>query len=94
MKNLQNLLLAIGLLLLQTNQAQNITQTIRGSVSDKQAQFFLPGASVILLNQESPKGAVTDANGKFRISEVKPGKYDIKVKWWYRQIRKTKLIMN
>jgi hypothetical protein len=73
------LLLLLAVLSFQNSIAQNATQTIRGSVLDKQAQYNLPGANVILLNTEPVKGTSTDANGKFKIIDVKPGRYDIKV---------------
>lgn len=65
----------------QNSSAQNATQTIRGIVLDKQAQFNLPGVNVILLNTNPLKGTNTDANGKFKMTDVKPGRYDIKVSW-------------
>lgn len=58
--------------------AQN-TQTIKGIIIDKQSQFNLPGANVVVLNSDPIKGASTDANGKFKISDVLPGRYDLKI---------------
>jgi len=59
--------------------AQTSTQTIRGQVIDKQSQSPLPGATVILVGTTPPAGASTDAEGRFRITEVSPGRYDIKI---------------
>lgn len=59
--------------------SQNATQTIRGTVSDKASQFNIPGANVVILNSNPPLGASTDADGKFKITEVKPGRYDLKI---------------
>lgn len=61
--------------------AQNATQTIRGTVLDKQAQFNLPGVNVTVLNSNPLKGGSTDANGKFKITDVTPGRYDIKISY-------------
>jgi hypothetical protein len=68
-------------------KGQNATQTIRGTVIDKQAQMNLPGANVILVNTNPPQGATSDANGKFKITGVAPGRYDVKITFiGYREI--------
>ena len=63
---------------LDSINAQN-TQIIRGVIFDKQSQFNLPGANVLILNSEPIKGATSDANGKFKINNVLPGRYDLKI---------------
>ncbi|MFL5753088.1 MAG: TonB-dependent receptor [Bacteroidia bacterium] len=59
--------------------AQELTQTIRGTVVDKQTQSTLPGANVIVLNSDPFKGASSDENGKFRIEQVPIGRWQIKI---------------
>ncbi len=59
--------------------AQNNSQTVKGTVIDKQAQIGLPGVNIVLLNTEPLKASTTDANGKFKIADVTPGRYDIKI---------------
>lgn len=59
--------------------AQSPTQTIKGSVIDKQSQISIPGANVIILGTNPLKGANTDMDGHFRITGVEPGRYDLKV---------------
>jgi hypothetical protein len=59
--------------------SQESTQTLRGVVTDKQSQSTLPGATVVLSGIDPPLGATTDAEGKFRITGVAPGRYDLKV---------------
>lgn len=44
----------------QTISAQNLTQTIRGSVVDKVSLAPLPGAIIILVNSDPRKGATTE----------------------------------
>lgn len=68
-----SILFAIGQI-----QAQNSTQNIRGTVLDKQSQTSLPGVNVIILNSNPLKGVLTDENGKFKITDLAPGRYDIK----------------
>lgn len=70
-------------------QAQNAapTQNIRGTVIDKQSQMQIPGANVILIGSDPIKGAVSDADGRFKITEVKVGRYDLKVSYMgYKEI--------
>ncbi|MDX2174679.1 MAG: TonB-dependent receptor [Bacteroidota bacterium] len=59
--------------------SQNNTQTIKGTIIDKQAQIGLPGVNIVILNTNPLKAITTDANGKFKITDVNPGRYDIKI---------------
>ncbi len=58
--------------------AQEPTQTIRGTVLDKQTQSTLPGCIVQVLGVEG-KNAISDDNGKFRIEKVPIGRQQIKI---------------
>jgi len=80
MKSHFTLRLLMALLLQQMfGLAQNPTQTIRGTVIDKESQSTLPGASVIIIGTNPAKGTATDMDGKFKIVEVAPGRYDLKI---------------
>lgn len=59
--------------------AQDITQVIRGTVVDNDSRIPLPGATVILLDTDPVIGTTTNAEGRFRIEDVKVGRYDIQV---------------
>lgn len=59
--------------------AQELEQTIRGTVIDKQTLGTLPGAIVTLLHSEPQKVAMTDENGKFRLEHISIGRWQIKV---------------
>jgi len=59
--------------------AQDLLQTIRGTVVDKQTQGPLPGAVVVILNSDPVKAASSDENGKFRIDNVPIGRWQIKI---------------
>lgn len=58
-----------------------ITQTIRGTVLEKETQQSIPGANVVVITDTTDglKGAATDLDGNFRISNVKIGKQTVKV---------------
>ncbi|MCH2234802.1 MAG: TonB-dependent receptor [Crocinitomicaceae bacterium] len=58
--------------------AQN-TQTIRGTVKDKETFQPIIGAKVILLNSDPIKGSVTDIDGKFRLEGVPVGRQAIQI---------------
>ncbi len=81
MKNRYSIVFSVIALIMSFTftKAQSNTQTIRGVVLDKQAQFNLPSVNVVILNSNPLKGATTDANGKFKITDVMPGRYDLKV---------------
>jgi hypothetical protein len=64
-------------LILGLISAQEITQTIRGTILDKQTQSPLPGCIVQVLGIEG-KFAISDENGKFRIEGVPIGRRQIK----------------
>lgn len=55
------------------------TQTLRGSIVDKQVQQILPGATVIVLNTDPLLGASTDEKGNFRIDKIPVGTYNLQV---------------
>lgn len=88
MKN--TFILFLMLLLSINTQAQKNEaplQDIRGVVLDKQSQSTLPGANAILVGSDPVKGAVSDMDGRFKITDVKPGRYDIKISYMgYKEI--------
>lgn len=53
--------------------SQNLTQTIRGRVIDKQSETPLPGVNVITLG-EPVLGAITDENGYYKLENVPVGR--------------------
>lgn len=59
--------------------SQTITQTIRGSVIDKDSKTPLPFASVILLNSSPNIGTSTDTLGNFSLSNIPIGRQSIQI---------------
>lgn len=76
----QKLSLAILFIAIFTGQisGQTLTQTMRGVVVDADNQQPLIGAKLIL-NVEPQKGAMTDAEGLFRIEKVPIGRVSLQV---------------
>lgn len=60
-------------------RAQEKTQTIRGTVIDKDGKYTLPGATVVVLNTDPLLGTTTDASGSFRLEKVPIGRRSIAV---------------
>ncbi len=62
--------------------AQNNTQTIKGTVTDKQSQVAMNGATVKVWNETTEKSALTDNDGKYKIDDLAPGRYEMAVKYF------------
>ncbi len=65
----------------QKTQAQNLTQIVRGTITDKITEQGLIGATVLLADTTQKIGAVTDENGKFIISNVPLGRHTFLVSY-------------
>lgn len=81
MKN-QGKLFSLLLLLCLTvskTKGQTLYQTVRGTVVDKISQTPVPGAVVQLSGAEPANVTSTDANGKFKLSNVPVGKQSLKI---------------
>lgn len=77
---MKNWFFILLLVLLSLSAAtQNLTQTIRGTVVDKETKEPLPGTNVVLLNTNPIIGVSTDVNGKFRLEKVNVGRQSLVV---------------
>ena len=56
-----------------------ITQTVRGTVTDKITHSALPGATVLIAGIQPTTGTVSNSDGTFRIEKVPVGRVSIKV---------------
>lgn len=61
--------------------AQELYQTIKGRVVDKETQISLPGATISVLGAEPMLGTITDNDGYFRLKEVPLGRYSIEARF-------------
>lgn len=76
---IKSLFVLLAIALTSVAQAQDFTQTIRGTVIDKETKVTLPGANVILLNVEPTTGTTTDMDGKFRLENVEVGRVSLQI---------------
>jgi hypothetical protein len=78
---LRSILFLLFSILLPFSGYAQITQTIRGRVTDAANQRGLPGANVVLTDTTVFRGASTDLDGNFRIDNVPIGKVTLKVSY-------------
>jgi len=77
MKRISLLLITISLLMLQA-RSQDLSQTIRGTVLDKDSQMPLIGATVAVYKDSLLiSGSAADVNGAYRIESVPIGRYTL-----------------
>lgn len=60
---------------------QEVTQSIRGVVYDRDLQTTLPGASLIIVGSDPQIGSITDLNGEFKIENLPLGRYSITISY-------------
>ncbi|MDJ1468454.1 TonB-dependent receptor [Xanthocytophaga flava] len=59
--------------------AQQSTQTIRGKITDAASKMPIVGAAIMVLGTNPPIGTSSDADGSFRLSNVKVGRASLKI---------------
>lgn len=76
-------LISLALVILTSWQiyGQSLTQTVRGTVIDKDSKTPMFGATVIVLGSDPAIGATTDSEGRFRIPKVPVGRHSFKVSY-------------
>lgn len=62
-----------------SSNGQNLTQTIRGTVIDKDAKIPIPGANILVLESNPVKGTATDLNGYFTLDNVPVGRVSLRI---------------
>lgn len=61
--------------------SQDIKQTIKGRIIDKDSQMPLPGANVAVVSLNAPLGTASDAEGYFSITDVPVGRHTIEARF-------------
>ena len=79
MKKLTITTLALVMLVIMTSAGQDLTQSVKGKITDIDTQSPLPGAYVIMVGSDPIVGAVTDIDGNFRIDNIKIGRLSLKI---------------
>lgn len=59
--------------------AQHATQTIRGKITDAASKTPIVGAAIMVVGTNPPIGTSSDADGNFRLSNVKVGRASLKI---------------
>lgn len=75
-------------------QGQILTQTLRGTVVDKQSQSPLPGAVIQVLNSDPLLAATSNEKGEFKLSGIPIGRWQIKVHFFGYTDRYQNIILN
>lgn len=79
LNSMQKIYLYLFIFLINSLSSQELTQTIRGTILDKQTQNPLPGAVISIVGSNPIKATTTDENGKFRLDSVVLGRKQLKV---------------
>lgn len=59
--------------------AQQVTQTVRGKITDKDSLMPIVGATVVVVGSDPLIGSVSDVDGNFRLSNVPIGRANLRV---------------
>lgn len=59
--------------------SQSLTQTVRGTVTDKITGQPLPGSTIVIVNSSPLTGSATNENGEFRLTNVPVGRHSFRI---------------
>jgi hypothetical protein len=78
---MKKILMLILVLIPVITFAQNNKQNIRGIIIDKLSQTPLIGATVKIINMAEIKGSISDKTGNYKISDLAPDRYELKISY-------------
>ncbi len=73
------LLIYLTLIIASPALTQNLTQTVKGKVYDRDSHISLPGATVIVAGTDPLIGTTTDGQGRFTLTGIPLGRIDLKI---------------
>lgn len=94
LKALHKTFLILCLLNCYRGSAQVITQTVKGTIVDKQTQAPIPGVIVQVVNSDPALGTSSDENGNFKISNVPIGRWQLRFKFLSYQEKFITIVLN
>jgi len=62
-------------------KSQNITQSVRGQIIEKQTQATLPGTTVIILESNPAIATITDSKGYFLLENIPVGRISLQISY-------------
>ena len=74
-------LLLITTLLFGSISAQDLTQNIRGRITDLDSKAALPGANIVVLGTDPLIGTTSDIDGFYLLKDVPVGRHDLLIKF-------------
>jgi CarboxypepD_reg-like domain/TonB-dependent Receptor Plug Domain len=75
--------------------AQNLHQTIRGTIVDKVSKSSLPGASVTLISVDPVIGGMSDPDGNFKLPNVPIGNHTLRISFiGYKDVTLPNIVVN
>ncbi len=74
---LKNLLFVMIMFIAVISYSQEITQSIKGRIIDKDSEISLPGATVIVVDSKPIIGATTDFDGNFILENIPVGRVSL-----------------
>lgn len=74
-------LTAFFLFLVLFSFAQNQSQQIKGTITDKESQSTIPGVKITLLGSDPVKKVMSDLDGNFKLENILPGRYDLQISY-------------
>ncbi len=78
---MQKFIFAFSAFVITLPCAAQYTQTIKGSITDKESRIPLAGVTVAVTSVEPPVGTATDDNGNFILNDIPVGKHTIQVSY-------------
>ena len=81
MNKLKLLFISLTMVIVSNINAQNITQSIRGQIIEKQTQTTLLGATIIILDSNPVIATITDNDGYFLLENIPIGRISLQISY-------------